>query len=161
NNRPSVRTGNRSPYRAAAPHGIYPTAGVDNWIAIACFTEAHWEKLIAAMGKPAWTAEARFTTLDCRLEHQDELDRLLADWTRTHERYALMHLLQDHGIPAGVCQTAQDRIEHDPQLECTNYLVPLEHPELGVRQVQNLPFALSRANVGAGQPTGRAGPCYG
>ena len=31
------RYGNRSPYKAAAPHGVYPCAGEDRWLAIACF----------------------------------------------------------------------------------------------------------------------------
>jgi crotonobetainyl-CoA:carnitine CoA-transferase CaiB-like acyl-CoA transferase len=29
------RYGNRSPYKPAAPHGVYPCAGEDRWLAIA------------------------------------------------------------------------------------------------------------------------------
>ena len=39
------RTGNRSPLKPAAPHGAYPCAGVDQWIAIACFADAEWRAL--------------------------------------------------------------------------------------------------------------------
>ena len=42
NGRVWTRTGNRSPYKPAAPHGVYPCAGEDRWIAIACFNDAEW-----------------------------------------------------------------------------------------------------------------------
>ena len=37
-----TRIGNRSPWKLAAPHNVYPAAGEDRWITIACFTEAEW-----------------------------------------------------------------------------------------------------------------------
>src|SRR5581483_10724357 len=113
NGRGSVRTGNRSPYVPAAPHGAYPTAGTDRWIAIACFDERQWSALravAAGSGPPGTTGarpldDARFATLAGRSAHQDELDRAVAGWTATREGRALMADLQAAGVPAGVCQT--------------------------------------------------------
>jgi len=38
------RTGNASPTGAAAPHGVYPCAGEDRWLAVACETEGRVER---------------------------------------------------------------------------------------------------------------------
>ena len=45
NGRIWTRYGNRSPYKPAAPHGVYPCLGEDRWLTIACFTEAEWRAL--------------------------------------------------------------------------------------------------------------------
>ena len=51
--------------------------------------------------------------------------------TREREDYPLMTALQRAGVPAGVCQTAQDRCDTDPQLAHLNWLVELEQAEIG------------------------------
>ncbi len=155
------RVGNRSPHRPAAPHGAFPTEGVDRWVAIAVFTDEQWRGLVAAMGEPEWATAPQLDTLDGRLAQQDELERKLAEWTAGQERYRLMELLQAHGVPAGVCQTGEDRVEHDPQLRTTDYLVELEQSEIGRWRVQNVPFRMSATPSRVGQPPDRGAPNYG
>ncbi len=46
NGRIWTRTGNRSPYKPAAPHNVYPCSGEDRWLAIACFNDAEWRALL-------------------------------------------------------------------------------------------------------------------
>src|SRR5262252_10756167 len=77
NGRDGERTGNRD--RGAAPHAAFPCRGKDNWVSIACLTDAHWQALKRAMGAPAWSAEERFTTLVGRKAHEDELETLIAE----------------------------------------------------------------------------------
>src|SRR5204862_458144 len=66
----------------AAPHGIYPCAGEERWIAITVFTDAEWERFADAAGGPAWTRDTRFATRAGRVRHAAELDRRVAQWTR-------------------------------------------------------------------------------
>jgi benzylsuccinate CoA-transferase BbsF subunit len=40
-------------------------------------------------------------------------------------------------------QSAEDRVEHDPQLRHRETYLPIDHPALGSRKVQNAPFKLS------------------
>lgn len=40
-------------------------------------------------------------------------------------------------------QSAEDRVEHDPQLRERQMYLPMEHPALGLRKVQNAPFKMS------------------
>jgi crotonobetainyl-CoA:carnitine CoA-transferase CaiB-like acyl-CoA transferase len=154
------RTGNRSPYKPAAPHGAYCCAGEDRWIALAAFTEEEWRGLVGEMGNPSWAQNGQFGTLDDRLRNQDELDRLIGEWTKGQEPYTLMQRLQKAGVPAGVCQTAQDRVDADPQLSHFSWLLPLPHSEAGTWPVKDVPFKFSDSTVTQGGMTGRASPCY-
>ena len=80
--------------------------------------------LSAVAGHLEWAADARFSDLPRRLRHQDALDALVGGWTRTQEAYDAMSSLQRAGVPAGVCQTAEDRCDHDPQLAALEWLTP-------------------------------------
>ena len=161
NGRTWCRRGNRSPDKPAAPHGIYRAEGDDRWIAISCFTEAHWRAAVTVLGNPSWAAEDRFATLQQRLQHQDELDELVGAATERWERYRLMHALQAVGVPAGVAQNAEDRVEHDPQLRHREWLVDLEQTENGVWPVKQLPVRMSHTPAHVGGVKQRNGPNYG
>jgi crotonobetainyl-CoA:carnitine CoA-transferase CaiB-like acyl-CoA transferase len=188
NGRSWRRYGNRSPYKPAAPHGAFrckrvqsskfnvqsgggegvmnnaPTAGAeaeDRWIAIACFTEGEWRALTEVAGKPEWREDPRFATLGARLRNQDALEAAVGAWTATQEDYPLMRALQEAGVPAGVCQTAEDRYEHDPQLRHLEWLTELPHSELGTWPVKEFPTRFSETPAYMGSLHGRAGPCYG
>ncbi|MDX5369333.1 MAG: CoA transferase, partial [Alphaproteobacteria bacterium] len=155
------RYGNRSPYKPAAPHGAYRTRGEDRWIAISIFTQAQWEALADALGRPAWTREVRFATPDARLGNQDALDAVLDRATREHDGFALMEALQSRGVPAGVCQTAEDRCERDPQLRHLGWLVDLDQSEIGRWPMKEHPVRMSETPPYLGGRFDRAGPSLG
>lgn len=161
NGRSYQRSGNRSPYKMAAPHGAYRCVGEDRWIALAVTNEDEWKSLVREMGTPSWTQQAQFATLAARVLNQDELDQYVGAWTSDKEPFALQERLQQAGVPAGVCQTAQDRIERDPQLKHLRWLIPLVHSEIGEWPVKDVPFHFANGTVNQGGPTERAAPCYG
>src|SRR5205807_10257416 len=49
-------TGNRHPFAAWAPHGIYPAAGEDRWVAVAAKGDAQWRTLCGVMSRPELAA---------------------------------------------------------------------------------------------------------
>ena len=155
------RYGNRSPYKPAAPHGAYRCAGKDRWIAIACFTDAEWRALAQVAGQGAWLDDRRFNTLEHRLLHQDSLDALVEEWTRTQDRHDCMMKLQRAGVPAGVCQNAEDRCDADPQLRHLKWLTEVTGTKIGTWPVYELPMKMSRTPAYIGGPTNRGAPGYG
>lgn len=161
NGRPSRRYGNRMQYAEWAPHGAYPCRGIDEWIAIAVQSDADWEALSAEMGVPAWTQDVRFRTAVGRKANEDELDRLMAEYTRTQERYDLMQRLQARGLAAGAVQKADDRCERDPQLRTRGYFVRLPHSELGEWPIEGFPAKLSASPADVGGMPGRGAPLLG
>ena len=58
-------------------------------------------------------------------------------------KYELTERCQAAGVRALPVQSAEDRVEHDPQLRHREMYLPMEHPALGSRKVQNAPFKLS------------------
>lgn len=152
------RTGNHSPQRSAAPHAIYRCAGADRWLAIACTTDTEWAALVGLIGEP-WTAG--YETLASRLADQDALDRRIEAWTRERDAYQLMEDLQANGIPAGVCQTAGDRCDSDPQLAHLNWLTEIDGTKIGRWPVAEFPVKLSETPAYIGGLINRGAPCYG
>jgi crotonobetainyl-CoA:carnitine CoA-transferase CaiB-like acyl-CoA transferase len=136
-------TGNRLEWPNAAPHGVYPARGDDRWVAITVFDDAQWRALVDALDGPEWARDARFATQDGRFAHQDALDAHVAAWTRDRDRYAVMELLQQHGVPAGVVQNAQDLNERDPQVAHRGVFFELDHPVIGPAMFEGTPVRMS------------------
>lgn len=125
-----------------APHHVYPCQGADRWIAISVASDAQWQALCRAMGSPAWAADARFATVQERWQYRHDLDAQLSQWTATHDAVALMHLLQEYGVPAGAVHTARDLVA-DPHLRKRDYLEVFRNsnaPQVGPRVYAGRPF---------------------
>ena len=128
----------------AAPHGAFPAAGDDRWCVIAVFSDEQWQALRAAMGDPDWARKEKFATLLGRKQHEDELEECLSGWTRTLPAEQIADLLQARGVPAGVIQSAEDVLDHDPHLRARQFYQYLDHPEAGHNAYDGLPQRLSR-----------------
>ncbi len=161
NGRAFTRYGNRSPYKPAAPHGIFRCQGNDRWVAIACFTDAEWHALTRVAGRAAWLDDRRFVTLSDRLAHQDVLEAAIGAWTATRSAEDIMMALQHAGVTAGVCQNAEDRCDKDPQLRHLNWLTEVTGSKIGTWPVYEVPMKLSRTPAYIGGPIDRGAPCYG
>jgi crotonobetainyl-CoA:carnitine CoA-transferase CaiB-like acyl-CoA transferase len=161
NGRSWTRTGNHSPYALAAPEGIYRCRGEDRWVAITCRTDDEWVALAKAAGHAEWSVDDRFASRDGRVRHRGELDELVTSWTSGQDRYELMELLQGLGVPAGVAQDAEDRVDRDPQLEHLDWLTELEASGLGRWPVAESSVKMSETPPYIGGWIDRAAPLYG
>ena len=161
NGRSWERNGNRSPYQEIAPQGIYQCAGDDRWIAITCASQGQWRALAHLAGHDDWAADPRFASAAGRIAHYDELDDGITAWTRSFEPYGLMARLQAAGVPAGVCQTAADRCDNDPQLRHLGWLTELTGTRIGRWPLAEIPVRMSRTPPYLGGRPDRAAPLYG
>jgi crotonobetainyl-CoA:carnitine CoA-transferase CaiB-like acyl-CoA transferase len=161
NGREWRRYGNRSPYKPAAPHGVFRCKGNDRWVAIACFTQQEWQALARVAGHGEWLDDQRFATLADRLAHQDALEAAIGAWAATRSAEEVMMALQHAGVPAGVCQNAEDRCDNDPQLRHLNWLTEVTGTKIGTWPVYELPMKLSRTPATIGGPINRGAPGYG
>jgi len=112
------------------PHGVYPCAGDDQWIAIAAWTDEAWETLAHTLGKSEWL-RADVATIELRIALRGSIDENLALETRRWNAEELMATLQAHGIAAGVVRSARDVVVDDPQLRYRDHWAYLDHPEMG------------------------------
>jgi benzylsuccinate CoA-transferase BbsF subunit len=149
NGRPMRRNGspdsNRQNWPAMAPHGIYPCQGEDRWVAIACRDDVDWRACGEAIGLP-WTREARFSTRDARLAERDELDALIAAWTRERDPHETERVLVRAGVPASAVKSPEERIDHDPNVAAWNLFPTARHREMGPVRVDGLGVHLSKTD---------------
>ena len=112
-------------------------------------------------GHGEWLDDPRFDTLEHRLIHQDALDLTVEAWTRTQNRYDRMMKLHRAGVPAWVCQNAEDRVDADPQLKHLNWLTEVTGTKIGTWPIYELPMKFGKTPAHIGGPTNRGPPCYG
>ena len=152
NGRVQTRAGNSD--RELAPHGVYPAAGEDRWVAIAVENDAQWRALTELLEQPDLATDPRFASAAARLERREALDRLLVAFTEKLDRFEIESLLQSRGIPASAVQNSPELVI-DPQLLHRGHFVELKHPEGGTTVVEGSRIQLSRtpACVGGPAPT--------
>lgn len=154
NGRCATRNGNACSY--AAPHAVYRCDGEDRWCSIAIFSENDWKAFCEAIDQPAWAKHPKFKTWADRKENEEELNRLIEEWTVTKTPEDVMHLLQEHGLSAGIVQNAADLFQ-DPQIKERDVLKQMEHDEIGPLSHRGVAFKLSRTPCELNMPGPRLG----
>jgi crotonobetainyl-CoA:carnitine CoA-transferase CaiB-like acyl-CoA transferase len=118
--------GNRNP--VAAPWGVYPCGGPGESCVVTVRDDKDWDSIRRVLG--SWADDERWLTAAGRTAGADELDELLAAWTRERPSAVVADLLQSVGVPAGRVDTFAD--QHDnPQLAARHYIRQLTQPGWG------------------------------
>jgi len=141
NGRVQDTPGNRHPFMA--PHGCYRCRGEDRWVAIAVASDEEWQGLCRAMGNPDWTKNERFADSLSRYRNQDELDRLIEEWTSQHDAYAVMFALQREGVATGAVLDDRDAY-NDPHLKDRGFFQELTHPDCGTHLYPGIMWKMSK-----------------
>ena len=148
------RTGNRHGGLAEAPYNVYPTA--DGHIAIICVSEAHWKALLKAMQREELLGDARFADLKHRVDHMDEVDALVAEFTALHTKKALFDLLMAHRVPCAPVRDL-DEVVNDEHMHARRALEWVEHPMYGRVCLPNSPMRYDGVEPIALRPSGPLG----
>jgi crotonobetainyl-CoA:carnitine CoA-transferase CaiB-like acyl-CoA transferase len=143
------RDGNRDAHMA--PHGVFRAAGDDRWIAVAAEDDAAWRRLAAAIGRPELGDDPRYASVVGRKRHEDELEEVVAAWTRERTPEEATAALQAAGVAAFTAATNQDLAE-DPHLAARDFFVELPHPEVGVRRHVGVPWRMSASECRVRRP---------
>jgi crotonobetainyl-CoA:carnitine CoA-transferase CaiB-like acyl-CoA transferase len=154
--RPGRPAGNRADFAEMAPHGIYPAAGDDRWVAIACRDDRDWDALAEVVGEP-WARDERYATLAARLTDHDALDVRLSAFTAGHDAGELAGRLVAAGVPASVVKSPAERIDDDPDVAAWGLFPEVHHPQIGTARVEGLPLHLSETDWAITEPA----PCLG
>jgi benzylsuccinate CoA-transferase BbsF subunit len=144
-----VRQGNRA--RHVAPNGVFRAEGDDRWLAITVATDDEWRALARVIGRPELVDDPRFASLGSRKEHEDVLEELLGEWTRTLSPETATERLQAAGIAAFPTMTNQNLCE-DPHLAARGFFVELEHAEVGKRKHAGIPWKHSETPCSVERP---------
>ena len=163
NGRVWTRIGNRSPYKPAAPHGVYPLRrrrSLDRdrvlhrgGVAARC---SRSPSIRSGANDPRFVDSRRAARAPGRARRADRrLDEDAATPTRRCTRCS------SAGVPAGVCQTAGDRCDNDPQLAALEWLTEVTGTKIGRWPVAEVPVKMSESPAYIGGRIDRGAPCYG
>jgi crotonobetainyl-CoA:carnitine CoA-transferase CaiB-like acyl-CoA transferase len=135
-----------------SPHNCYKALGdAEKWVTIAVGSEGEWRALCAAIGQPSLAEDPRFRTAPLRKRNEEELDRLITQWTSHRDRWEITEILQRCEVAAFPTLNNKD-IALDPHLTQRGFLVQLEHPEVGKRIHSGVPWSMSATPCRVNKP---------
>ena len=137
-----ARAGNRSDH--FAPQGVYPCTGIDNWCAICITTEDQWQTLAKLIGREHWSTEPRLATVDRRMQHHDEIDEAISNWSKQYSSKEVEERLKAAGISAERVRRINDVIDSPdtPAVFCK-----MAERRMGSMLTTKLPFSLSLVDL--------------
>ncbi len=136
-----------------AVQGCYQCAGEDRWLVLTIRDDADWSGVLRATG---WTADERFATSASRYAHHDELDELLAAWTRGLSREEAVERLRREGVPAGPVLDDADAFA-DPHLAERGYFWEITQADCGTHRYPGPPHRLRSVELTPRLPPVRLG----
>ena len=132
------RLGNR--HWGVCPTNIYPAR--DGEALIMILTEAHWRVFAKLMGHEALLANPEYKDHGKRMQHADELDELIAAWTKPQRRDEIIQALIESGIPCAPVREPAEVVS-DPEVMERGTLVPSAFGERSDVKVIGAPIKLS------------------
>jgi crotonobetainyl-CoA:carnitine CoA-transferase CaiB-like acyl-CoA transferase len=141
----------RYPRVSAPERRPYQTA--DGWISVVVYTNEHWRKFFAIIGRPELTDDDRYSTLWSRTQNLEALHGLVADSLRTRTTDEWITELHGAGIPAGPYSRVDDLFD-DPHLVETGLFERVQHPTEGelLQIATPITFDGERADPGVPAP---------
>ena len=151
NGRDPQRCGNEDPHMS--PHGVYPSSGDDQWVAIAC-TDDRWAALADTIGLVGDGAPG--SDQAARRERAAEIDEAISAWTSERTNTEAAETLQASGVDAYPVNNGQGCCD-DPQLQAREHHINVPHSYRGTMWTQHCRTRMSRTPP----VVWRGGPCLG
>jgi formyl-CoA transferase len=105
-----------------------------------------WERLLALIGREDLADDPRFATTESRFEHADEVNGVVAEWTRSRDKREVMELIGASGVPCGAVFDNVD-LATDPFLRERGMFAEIEHPVRGSFVIPGWPVKMSASSV--------------
>ena len=109
----------RKPYRTA-----------DGWACILPYSDKNWKDFFRFVGRAEQAEEARFTSLDSRVAHIEELYKIVEAEARRFSTTDWMRFCDEVGIPAIPVLTFED-LAKDEHVVATQMFEVVDHPTEG------------------------------
>jgi CoA:oxalate CoA-transferase len=135
----NLRDGNRASGGAISPYNAYPAS--DGWVMILAGDNVRWTKMCGLMGQPELANDERFASAGARARNLHEVDRIVAQWTRTKTRRELFDIMAAADVFCGIVQDLPE-VMADRHLLARGMLREVDHPALGPMTIFTSPLRL-------------------
>jgi crotonobetainyl-CoA:carnitine CoA-transferase CaiB-like acyl-CoA transferase len=145
----ALRRGNRRD--SLAPHGLYPAAGTDQWLAVVIHSGEAFAALSRVLGRPDWAVDPALASLAGRQAREDEIDAALSAWSRQQPPEQAAALLQAAGVMAAGLVHAED-LAHNAHLASVDFYIDLDRAVSGPQRQAGVAIVQNGQRLGARQP---------
>ena len=120
-----------------------PYATKDGYLAVVVYTDAHWRRFTAIIGRPEVLEDARFHNMQSRTTHAEDVGRLLAGELAKRSSGEWLALLREGDIPA--CRVnSVDELFDNEHLAAVGFFSEVDHPTEGRLRLPRSPLLFSR-----------------
>jgi crotonobetainyl-CoA:carnitine CoA-transferase CaiB-like acyl-CoA transferase len=102
------RIGNR--HMMAAPWNVYPS--LDGWVVLTTMGEPMWHRFLDMASMTELLDDERFLDTELRVTHANELDEIVASWTKSLTTEALIQRATKHDLPASAIYSVEDAFKN-------------------------------------------------
>ncbi|MEA2627160.1 MAG: hypothetical protein QOD06_3205, partial [Candidatus Binatota bacterium] len=134
-----------------APQGVFRCAGDDEWVAIACWSDAQWQALARSIGRADLAGDERLRSASGRKQNEDEIEAAIGAWAAGKTPDEVVEVLQGAGVPSYRPLTNRG-VAEDEQLNSWGLFTDLERAESGVRRHVGAPWRFGESAVGVTRP---------
>jgi crotonobetainyl-CoA:carnitine CoA-transferase CaiB-like acyl-CoA transferase len=132
--KPAPRAGSKTVGGGNPPIGVYPCKGGGPNDYVYVYTSRanpeHWTRLLKVIGREDLIGDERYATPEARTQHREEVDALLAEWTRRHDKHEAMQLIGNATIPAGAVLDTME-LANDKSFAERGIRQTMQHPKVG------------------------------
>jgi len=135
NGQPVPRGGSsRSQKGGLVPSAVYPCkpGGPNDYVYVFCSraNADHWQRLLRVIGREDLKDDERYKTGQARSQRPEEVDALIAAWTRTQTKEDAMKIIGEAGVPAGAVFDTKELLE-DASFKERGFMQTYDHPVYG------------------------------
>ena len=131
--KPARRAGAKTIEGGNPPSNIYPCApgGPNDYVYVytSRANPQHWPRLLEAIGRKDLIGDKRYETSMARAERESEVDAIISEWTRKHDKYEAMRVI-GAAVPAGAVRDTLELL-NDPDFEQRGIMQTVQHPTNG------------------------------
>ena len=145
---PIKRTGNSFGNRPGVGTFRCAPGGYDDYVYMIAIPVrgATLNALATALDRPDLLDDLRFSDPEQYLKMGDEINALIEEWTMQRDKFEVMRILGEIGIPCSACFSSED-IYSDEHLLEREMIVRVDHPTRGEFAVPGCPIKLSDSPV--------------
>ena len=142
------RTGNSFGNRPGVGTFRCAPGGDDDYVYMIAFLvrESMWRALADALDRPELLEDPRLHDPSRYNEVADEINAIIESWTMRHDKFEVMRVLGEMGVPCSACFNAVDIYANEHLIE-REMVVSVDHPTRGNFTLPGCPIKLSASPV--------------
>lgn len=105
-------------------------------------TVGRWERLCKALGKEEWSTHPDWSQNKYRVEHYDEMEKMVEEVTITKTTAEWLKILEEHDMPANRINTMEEALQ-DAGILATDMIKTVQHSKAGNIKIMDKPWEMS------------------